>query len=52
MFIYLEIWQMKCKEELNQKYNIMEEIIDNFYEEIEEHIEENKCYTMQCNHLD
>ena len=39
------------KEELKQKYNIMEEIIDKFYHEIEEHIEENKCYTSQCNHL-
>lgn len=39
------------KVKMNQKHNIMEEIISNFYEEIEEHIEENKCYTSQCNHL-
>lgn len=39
------------KDTLNQKYNIMEEIIDKFYYEIEEHIDENKCYTSQCNHL-
>ena len=39
------------KETLNQRYNIMEEIIDKFYDEIEEHIEEHKCYTSQCNHL-
>ncbi|NRZ36922.1 iron-only hydrogenase group A [Clostridium beijerinckii] len=39
------------KSKMNQKHNIMEEIIDKFYEEIEEHIEEKKCYTSQCNHL-
>lgn len=39
------------KYKLYQKYNIIEEIINNFYHEIEEHIEENKCYTAQCNHL-
>lgn len=39
------------KEKMNQKHNIMEEIIGNFYDEIEEHIEEKKCYTSQCNHL-
>ena len=39
------------KNTLNQKHNIMQDIIHNFYEEIEEHIEEGKCYTSQCNHL-
>jgi len=39
------------KEKKNQKHNIMEEIIQNFYDEIEEHINEKKCYTSQCNHL-
>lgn len=39
------------KSKLYQKYNIIEEIINSFYHEIEEHIEENKCYTAQCNHL-
>ena len=39
------------KTRLHQEHNIMEEIIDNFYHEIEEHIEENRCYTAQCNHL-
>ncbi|MEF9990595.1 MAG: [FeFe] hydrogenase, group A [Romboutsia sp.] len=39
------------KEKLHQKHNIMEEIIDKFYYEIEEHIDEKKCYTSQCNHL-
>ena len=29
----------------------IEEIIDKFYDEIEEHIYENKCYALQCNHL-
>lgn len=39
------------KNKMNQKHNIMEEIIEKFYHEIEEHIEEKKCYTSQCNHL-
>lgn len=39
------------KEKMGQKYNIIEEIVKNFYDEIEEHIEEKKCYTSQCNHL-
>lgn len=39
------------KETLNQKHNIMQEIIDKFYGEIEEHIEDEKCYTAQCNNL-
>ncbi|RDY23110.1 4Fe-4S dicluster domain-containing protein [Romboutsia maritimum] len=39
------------KTRMNQTHNIMEEIIGEFYEEIEEHIEENRCYTSQCNHL-
>lgn len=39
------------KGKMNQKHNIMEEIISTFYHEIEEHIEEDKCYTGQCNHL-
>lgn len=41
----------QVKEELNQKHNIMEEIIENYYDEIKEHIEEDRCYTMQCNNL-
>lgn len=39
------------KEKVNQKHNIMEEIIDKFYDEIKEHIEGHRCYTFQCNHL-
>ena len=41
----------QVKEELNQEHNIIEEILKNFYDEISEHIEEDKCYTMQCNNL-
>ncbi len=41
----------EVKEELNQKHNIMEEIIENYYDEIKEHIEDDRCYTMQCNNL-
>ena len=39
------------KVKMNQTYNMIEEIIDNFYDEIQEHIKDNKCYTFQCNHL-
>ncbi|PRR80376.1 [FeFe] hydrogenase, group A [Clostridium vincentii] len=39
------------KGKMNQKHNTMEEVISTFYDEIEEHIEEKKCYTSQCNHL-
>lgn len=39
------------KGKMNQKHNIIEDIISRFYEEISEHIEEKKCYTSQCNHL-
>ncbi|GAA0076528.1 hypothetical protein UT300005_09060 [Clostridium sp. CTA-5] len=39
------------KKKMHQKHNIIEEIVGNFYDEIEEHIEEKKCYTSQCNHL-
>ncbi|MEG1310924.1 MAG: [FeFe] hydrogenase, group A [Romboutsia sp.] len=39
------------KNRLHQRNNIMEDIIDKFYKEIEEHIEENRCYSSQCNHL-
>lgn len=41
----------QIKEDLNQEHNIMEEILQNFYDEISEHIEEDKCYTLQCNNL-
>ena len=36
---------------LNQNKNIIEEIIEHFYDEIKEHIDHHKCYTMQCNNL-
>ena len=39
------------KTTMNQNYNIIEEIIENFYEEIEDHINNNKCPTSQCSHL-
>lgn len=41
----------EIKNTLKQKHNIIQEIIDKFYEEIEEHIQENICVTSQCNHL-
>lgn len=42
---------LTVKSKMHQKHNIMEEIIDKFYEEIEDHIEEKKCPTSQCSHL-
>lgn len=39
------------KESLNPKMNILEHILDNFYEELKEHIEHNKCQTLQCSQL-
>lgn len=39
------------KEKANKRYNITEEIINKFYDEIEEHIEDGKCSTLQCNQL-
>lgn len=39
------------KEATGQKRNIILEVIDNFYDEIEQHIEENKCATGQCPQL-
>ena len=41
----------EVKEILNQKKNIIEEIIEHFYDEIKEHIEVHRCYTLQCNNL-
>ena len=41
----------EIKDLLNQENNIIEDVLNNFYEEINEHIEDNKCYTMQCNNL-
>ena len=41
----------EIKDKLNQKHNIIQEIIGNFYKEIKEHIDENICKTSQCNHL-
>ncbi|ASW42538.1 [FeFe] hydrogenase, group A [Clostridium isatidis] len=39
------------KERIKQDKNITLEIIENFYEEIEEHIEEHKCYAGECPQL-
>ena len=50
IFILRELAK-KVKENLGQKHNIIQEIIDKFYDEIKEHIEDEKCYTAQCNNL-
>lgn len=39
------------KKTLNQKHNMVLEIIDSFYDEIEEHVEDLKCPAGQCIHL-
>lgn len=39
------------KEKMNQRYNIIEEILKNFYHELEEHVDDNLCPTSQCSHL-
>ena len=41
----------QVKEDLKQKHNIVEDVLSDFYDEIREHIEDDKCYTMQCNNL-
>lgn len=41
----------KVRDRVCQKRNIILEVIENFYEEIEEHIEEAKCSTGQCPQL-
>lgn len=39
------------KEELSQKQNLIEDAIDAFYHEFEQHIEEHRCYTGECPQL-
>lgn len=41
----------EVRERTGQKYNTIEQIIDQFYEEVEEHIEDRRCGTSQCIHL-
>lgn len=36
---------------VKQDHNLILEVIDNFYHEIEEHIEEHRCYTGECPQL-
>ena len=50
IFLLRELSQT-VKHKVNQTYNLIESIIDNFYEEIKEHVEDNRCYTLQCNNL-
>lgn len=39
------------KEITGQKHNLVEEALDEFYHEFEEHIEEHRCYTGECAQL-
>lgn len=39
------------KDITKQKHNLIEEALDGFYEEFEEHIEEHRCYTGECPQL-
>ena len=41
----------EIKDLLEQENNIIEDVLNSFYGEISEHIEDDKCYTMQCNNL-
>lgn len=50
IFLLRELSQT-VKEKVHQKYNLIEEVIDYFYDEIKEHVEDNRCYTLQCNNL-
>lgn len=36
---------------VHQEHNLILEVIDNFYHELEEHIEEHRCYTGECPQL-
>lgn len=38
-------------ETINKKHNVTEEIINHFYDELIDHIEDKCCYTSQCHHL-
>ncbi|WP_297487193.1 [FeFe] hydrogenase, group A [uncultured Cetobacterium sp.] len=39
------------KEELHQKQNLIEDAIESFYHEFEQHIEEHRCHTGECPQL-
>ena len=39
------------KKKLNQKHNLILDVIENFYDEIEEHIEDQRCRAGKCIHL-
>lgn len=41
----------QVKSTLNQAHNMILEVIENFYDELEEHIEDHICHTGQCPHL-
>ncbi|WP_244834073.1 [FeFe] hydrogenase, group A [Clostridium sp. BJN0001] len=47
----LRILSNSIKEKMNEEYSVIEDILENFYSEMEEHIKEKKCYTYQCNNL-
>ncbi|ABX42424.1 [FeFe] hydrogenase, group A [Lachnoclostridium phytofermentans] len=50
IFLLRELSQT-VKEKVHQKYNLIEEVIIYFYDEIKDHVEDNRCYTLQCNNL-
>ncbi|WP_312370062.1 [FeFe] hydrogenase, group A [Lachnoclostridium sp.] len=50
IFLLRELSQT-VKEKVHQKYNLIEEVISYFYDEIKDHVEDNRCYTLQCNNL-
>ncbi len=50
IFLLRELSQT-VKEKVHQTYNLIEEVISCFYDEIKDHVEDNRCYTLQCNNL-
>lgn len=41
----------QVKKELHQEHNMILEILESFYDELVEHIDENRCAAQQCPHL-
>lgn len=48
---YLRELSTTVKTKLKKKYNITEEMIHHFYDEVTDHIKHRYCYTLQCHHL-
>lgn len=42
---------VETRKKTKQEYNTIEQIIDKFYEEIEDHVAYHYCGTLECNHM-